>query len=134
MTQAIQNLIKTGLFTFVQRNGIKGPIKLSFGTDAIFNQGEPTEYRYVSVYIGKHEVTHLVSGLTGFDIYTGKNTGANCSLIIARKRAGDEKDFYKWLQNLISRLADAYGYTDMFDKENYIYLGQRNRRGNYKIA
>ncbi len=99
------------------------PIKLEIGLDKFVPDSKKNgnDARYFSVFIGGKDVTALVAYATGLKTSTGYNTYG--SIIIH----GSGMDMGFALQSRMYSAACRDGYPDMFDKDEYKYLGKRKQ-------
>lgn len=99
------------------------PIKLEIGLDKVVydSTGNGKDTRYFTVKISGTDVTRLVAEATGLKLSRAKRTSG--SLIVH----GSGMDMGFFLQSRMYSAAYREGYPDMFDKDDYKYLGKRIR-------
>ena len=100
----------TGLYSWVERNNIKTPIKLEIKLKKVASQGMS---RYMQVFIDGHDVTQMVANAVNMKMSNARDT-YGCLII-----RGVGMDMAFALQNRVYKYASMAGYPDMFDKAYY---------------
>ena len=116
-----------GIYGWVLNNKIEQPIKLELALDKIVydSKGCGNDARYFQVYIGGCNVTQMVAEATKLKLSKARDS---YGCLIAH---GSGMDMGLFVQDRMYRAAYQAGYPNMFDKDDYIYLGKK--RGNKYI-
>lgn len=116
---------KNTLFDWVKEResmGLRGPIQLAIGVNKVADHR--TSW-FITVKIDGYDVTQMVAEACGLPMSVGFNTYN--SLIMK----GIGLNVGTALQSRLYGVAKRAGYPDMFDKTDFINMGQRNRDGSY---
>lgn len=116
-----------GLYDFVRNKHFPTPIKLEIGLVKVVPDRDRcgNDARYFEVKIHGSTVTQMVAEATNLKISKARDT-YNCLIV-----HGSGMDMGFALQDRLYHKASQAGYPNMFDKDEYIYLGKRNKDGTY---